>query len=129
VGESTNTALALRAWKQAKKTFQQYDILYSGMIIHHDRDPVFTGYGWTGELLLSDGVRLSYALGGAKDNPEMESFFFAQAFSKSLIASRLRDTHCSWMHRILMNSRQLWIVRCITTILSVGTPASHTCRL
>ena len=45
------------------------------MIVHHDRDPVFTGHGWTGKLLLSDGVRLSYALGGAKDNPEMESFF------------------------------------------------------
>ena len=45
------------------------------MIVHHDRDPVFTGYGWTGQLLVSDDVRLSYALGGAKDNPEMESFF------------------------------------------------------
>jgi putative transposase len=75
VGENTNTALALRAWKQAKKTFQQYDIPYYGMIVHHDRDPVFTGHGWTGKLLLSDGVKLSYALGGAKDNPEMESFF------------------------------------------------------
>ena len=75
VGENTNTALALRAWKQAKKTFQHYGIPYSGMIVHHDRDPVFTGYGWTGKLLLSDGVKLSYALGGAKDNPEMESFF------------------------------------------------------
>ncbi len=75
VGESTNTALALRAWKQARKTFQQYGIPYSGMIVHQDRDPVFTGYGWTGQLLLSDGVKLSYALGGAKDNPEMESFF------------------------------------------------------
>ena len=45
------------------------------MIVHHDRDPVFTGYGWTGQLLLSDSIMLSYALGGAKDNPEMESFF------------------------------------------------------
>lgn len=75
VGESTDTALALGAWKQAKKTFQQHSIPYSGMIVHHDRDPVFTGYGWTGQLLAADGVRLSYALGGAKDNPEMESFF------------------------------------------------------
>ena len=29
---------------------------------------------WTGQLLLKDKVRLSYALDGAKDNPEMESF-------------------------------------------------------
>jgi hypothetical protein len=55
VGESTNTALALRAWKLAKKTFQQYGIPYSRMIVHQDRDPVFTGYGWTSKLLLSDG--------------------------------------------------------------------------
>ena len=42
--------------------------------MHHDRDPVFTSYAWTAQLLLDDAVRLSYALRGAKDNPEMESF-------------------------------------------------------
>jgi putative transposase len=45
-----------------------------GLIVHHDQDPVYTGYGWTGQLVLADQVRLSYALNGAKDNPEMESF-------------------------------------------------------
>ena len=73
VGERANTALALKAWKRAKMTFRQHDIPYRGMIIHHDQDPVFTGYGWTGQLL-RDGVRLSYALQGARDNPEMEAF-------------------------------------------------------
>ena len=73
VGERANTALALRAWERAKMTFRQHDIPYRGMIIHHDQDPVFTGYGWTGQLL-RDGVRLSYALQGARDNPEMEAF-------------------------------------------------------
>ncbi len=42
--------------------------------MHHDQDPVYTGYDWTGQLLLVDQVRLSYTLNGAKDNPEMESF-------------------------------------------------------
>lgn len=74
VGERANTALALLAWKRAKETFQQYDIPYVGMIIHHDQDVVFTGYGGTGQLLLEDGVRLSYALRGAQENPEMEAF-------------------------------------------------------
>jgi transposase InsO family protein len=75
VGERANTALALlRAWERAKETFGQHDIPYGGTIIHHDRDPVFTGYGWTGQLLLKDGMRLSYALQGARDNPEMEAF-------------------------------------------------------
>ncbi len=74
VGESDNTALALQAWERAKQTSQELDIPYAGMIVHHDQDAVFTGYDWTGQLLLKDGVRVSYALGGARDNPEMESF-------------------------------------------------------
>ena len=44
------------------------------MIVHHDRDPVFTSYEWTGRLLLKDEARISYALRGARDNTEMESF-------------------------------------------------------
>jgi transposase InsO family protein len=74
VGESSDTTLALRAWERAKRTFQELGISCAGMIMHHDRDPVYTGYGWTSQLLLKDKLRLSYALGGAKDNPEMESF-------------------------------------------------------
>lgn len=74
VGESPNTPLALEAWERAKETFQEQNIPYAGMIIHHDQGAVFTSYDWTGQLLLKDGVRVSYALGGAKDNPEMESF-------------------------------------------------------
>ena len=74
VGESADTGLALQAWERAKKTFQCLGIAYAGMIMHHDRDPVYTGYRWTSQLLLKDELRLSYALGGAKDNPEMESF-------------------------------------------------------
>ncbi|MBD3183008.1 transposase, partial [Candidatus Poribacteria bacterium] len=45
-----------------------------GMIMHHDQDSVYTGHMWTRQLLLRDKVRLSYALDGAKDNTEMESF-------------------------------------------------------
>ena len=74
VGESRNTALALQAWERAKATFRQYNIPYKEMILHHDQDSVFTSYEWSGQLLLVEGLRLSYALQGAKDNPEMESF-------------------------------------------------------
>jgi len=74
VGERAATNLALQAWGQAKQTFQAQGINYRGMIVHHDQDPVFTGYGWTAQLLLDDQVRLSYALRGAQDNPEMEAF-------------------------------------------------------
>ena len=74
VGQSGGTALASQAWNHAKRMLQQMGISYVGMIMHHDRDSVYTGYEWTSQLLLKDKSRLSYALRGAKDNPEMESF-------------------------------------------------------
>jgi len=94
VGESADTGLALQAWERAKKTFQCLGIAYAGMIMHHDRDPVYTGYRWTSQLLLKDELRLSYALGGAKDNPEMESFngrFKTEGHSLFLEAWSLAD--------------------------------------
>jgi transposase InsO family protein len=94
VGESADTTLALRAWERAKDTFRRLAIHYSGMIMHHDRDSVFTGYTWTAQLLLEDGLQLSYALRGAKDNPEMESFnghFKSEGHSLLLEAQTLAD--------------------------------------
>ena len=50
VGEHADTPLALQAWEQTKATFQKLDITHAGMIMHHDRDSVFTGYAWTAQL-------------------------------------------------------------------------------
>lgn len=75
VGERAVTALTLQAWEQATQTLGKRGVCLKGMIIHHDHDPVFTSYAWTSQLLLEDHVRVSYALNGARDNPEMESFF------------------------------------------------------
>jgi len=74
LGESADAVLALEAWSMAKKTFERLGITCEGMIMHHDQDSVYTGHMWTGQLLLEDKVRLSYALDGARDNTEMESF-------------------------------------------------------
>ena len=74
LGKSPDTLLALKAWERAKDTFDQLGIPYAGVIMHHDRGSAFISYMWTSQLLLDDGVRLSYALRGAKDNPAMESF-------------------------------------------------------
>jgi len=74
LGESADSVLAIEAWNMAKKTFERLGIGCEGMIMHHDLDSVYTGHVWTGQLLLKDKVRLSYALDGAKDNTEMESF-------------------------------------------------------
>ena len=75
IGEGPDAATALQAWERAKETVRQLDIPYEGMILHHDQGSAFISCAWTGQLLLNDGVRLSYALRGFKDNPEMESFF------------------------------------------------------
>ena len=75
VGERANTQLALTAWERAKETFQRFQLNPAEMIVHHDQDAVYVGYGWTGQLLLNDQVQISYTLDGAKDNPEMEAFF------------------------------------------------------
>ena len=74
VGAHAETSLALEAWGQASKTLRAQGVNMAQVIVHHDQDPVFTGYGWTWRLLLQDKVRVSYALNGAKDNPEMEAF-------------------------------------------------------
>jgi len=74
VGEYGDTDLALVAWDSAVERLQELGIAHQGLIVHHDRGSVFTSYKWTSRLLLDDRVRVSYALGGAKDNPEMESF-------------------------------------------------------
>jgi transposase InsO family protein len=94
VGQSRGTDLALQAWERAKETFRQMGISYTGMIVHHDRDSVYTGYEWTSQLLLKDKSRLSYALRGAKDNPEMESFngrFKSEGHSLFLEAQSLAE--------------------------------------
>lgn len=103
VGERRGTALALQAWQRAKRTFQQMAISYEGMIMHHDRDSVYTGYEWTSQLLLKDRSRLSYALRGAKDNPEMESFngrFKGEGHSLFLEAQSLDDLIAVVDHRM-----------------------------
>jgi len=94
LGESADLRLALKAWERARQTFRRLGIACKDVIIHHDQDPVFTSYGWTGQLLLKDGVRVSYALQGAKDNPEMESFhshFKGEGNSLFLDAQRFEE--------------------------------------
>jgi putative transposase len=75
VGPSANTLLALSAWEHARNTLEAWQARSESMIMHHDQDSVYTGYGWTGELLLKGKLRISYSLDGAKDNPFIESFF------------------------------------------------------
>ncbi|KXB06788.1 hypothetical protein AKJ51_02870 [candidate division MSBL1 archaeon SCGC-AAA382A20] len=66
--------VACRAWEQARKTFDRLGVDCVGMIMHHDQDSVYKSDLWVNQLLLEDGVRLSYSTNGAKGNTYMESF-------------------------------------------------------
>lgn len=74
IGVHGDTEVALRAWAAAKRWLRRHGWPIEGLIVHHDQDPVYTGYGWTGQLLLKDHARLSYTLDGCRGNTEMESF-------------------------------------------------------
>lgn len=74
VEERAVTSLALEAWERAKHSLRARRMDLSLVTIHHDQDPVFTSYAWTARLLLKDQVHVSYTLGGAQDNTEMEAF-------------------------------------------------------
>jgi putative transposase len=69
-----STTLALRAWAHARRCLRRLGVPVEGLIIHHDRDSVYTSDAWVRRHLIEDKTRLSYALRGARDNSEMESF-------------------------------------------------------
>lgn len=74
LGEQADTALALLAWEDCRATLHALGRSTRGMIVHHDQDGVYLGYGWLRQLLTNDGIRVSYSLTGAKGNVHMESF-------------------------------------------------------
>ena len=109
VGAHAETSLALEAWGQASKTLRAQGVNMAKVIVHHDQDPVFTGYGWTWRLLLQDKVRVSYALNGAKDNPEMEAFnsrFKTENRSLLLDAQTLQELQALVAERMDYYNRQ-----------------------
>lgn len=117
LGPNTDSDLALRAWEMAVESLWKLGQSPAGIIVHHDRDPVYTGFRWTSRLLLDDEARLSYALGGAGDNPEMESFngrfktenrsLFLDASSlaelEEIVAKRIRYYNWERRHSTLKN--------------------------
>jgi hypothetical protein len=74
LGTQADTVVALAACRRARRWLRRRGVVIPGLIVHHDRAPVSTGYGWTGQLVVRDPGRLSYALRGCRDNPEMEAF-------------------------------------------------------
>lgn len=67
--------LALDAWQQAKATLSRLGRSTAGLAVHSDQDAVYTSYDWLDQLLVRDGVRVSYSERGCKDNPWIESLW------------------------------------------------------
>lgn len=108
IGERAVTELALQAWEYARETLIGYGVDLRHFILHHDQDPVYTGYRWTAQLLMKDHIRVSYALSGARDNPEMESFnsrFKTENRSLLLDAQKLEDLQLVVRERMEYHNR------------------------
>jgi putative transposase len=101
VDDRATTRLALAVWRRTKKGLHRLGRSWQGVIVHQDQDPVFTSGAWVRQLLVIDKARVSYALQGARDNPEMESFYarfkvenrslFLDAESLAELAAVVRD--------------------------------------
>lgn len=72
--KSKNTDTALKAIKRASSTLKELGHTLKGKIIHHDQDPVYTGYRWMREVLFNQNARISYSENGARGNPIIEAF-------------------------------------------------------
>lgn len=76
VGPSRNRHMAMEAVESLREGMASVGRCgLSGVIVHHDRDSVYTSHAWLERLLLEERARLSYAQRGAKDNPWIESFW------------------------------------------------------
>jgi transposase InsO family protein len=64
-----------------------------GRVLHSDLDSVNTSYDWLRQVLLDDGLRVSYSERGAKDNPWIESQrrYFCEGRMKTEIGSRITE--------------------------------------
>ncbi|MFB6215533.1 MAG: DDE-type integrase/transposase/recombinase, partial [Candidatus Aenigmatarchaeota archaeon] len=58
VGKSTTTEVALKAWEDTRKTFEDFGIRLEGTILHQDQDSVFTSNDWVDQILIEDDVKL-----------------------------------------------------------------------
>ena len=76
VGAHRNRALAIYCrLNQLQNNLSCLDRRLSDILIHHDRDSVYTSYDWLHRVLITERAGISFAMNGAKDNPWIESFW------------------------------------------------------
>ena len=125
VGRRRSRRLALKAWARARRRLRSLGVSIEGVIMHHDRDSVYTSDDWVRRVLLDDRARLSYALRGARDNPDMESFngrfktenqdLFGdvESFEElvTLVGKRMSHYNCRRKHSSIGNTPPMTYVR------------------
>ena len=75
VGAHRNRALAMYCLDQLQNNLACLDRRLEDILIHHDRDSVYTSYDWLHRVLIRERAGISFAMNGAKDNPWIESFW------------------------------------------------------
>jgi putative transposase len=75
VAPQRHREMALEALSHLRRRVRKHDRDLTGVVIHHDRDSVYTSHAWLRQVLLEDRGRLSYAQRGARDNSQIESFW------------------------------------------------------
>jgi putative transposase len=65
---------ALTAWVQAKRMRRRWKMTIKGVIMHHDRGSAYVSWAWLKRVMTKDKLKVSWAIRGAGDNPQMESF-------------------------------------------------------
>ena len=75
MAQQRNRALSLFCLDQLQNNLALLDRRLKDILIHHDRDSVYTSYDWLHRVLITEGARISFAMNGAKDNPWIESFW------------------------------------------------------
>ena len=75
VAPSADRRLALTAWRRAKKQLAHYGLETASRTVHSDQDAVYRSHDYLSELILEDGIRISFSERGCKDNPWIESLW------------------------------------------------------
>ena len=75
VAQHRNRDLALFCLDQLQNNLACLDRRLKDILIHHDRDSVYTSYDWLHRVLIKERAGISFAMNGAKDNPWIESFW------------------------------------------------------
>jgi putative transposase len=116
---------ALTAWAKAKRMRRRWKFKVAGLIVHHDLGSTYTSWAWLKKVLTHDKVKVSWALRGARDNPEMESFnshfknenrslfWECESFAEltRVIADRIRYYNHHRRHQSLANRKPIEYIK------------------